>query len=341
MRTNCTAGELAKYLGATIEGDSALVISGVASPESAEPSDLIYLESERHLARALESRAKCALVPQQITLHGKTSLQVRAPKLAFAKAAGWLMPQGPLAEGIHNMALISPQARVGGSAAIGPYTVIESGVDIGEDVQIGAHCYLGKDCILGRGCRLHPHVTLYQGVRLGARVVIHSGTVIGADGFGYVFGEGRHWKFPQVGSVEIEEDVEIGANVTIDRGSLGKTVIGRGTKIDNLVHIAHNVSIGEHTVIAAQTGISGSCSIGANVAMGGQVGLGDHCLIQDGAVLGGQAGVLPGKVIRKGQTVWGTPARTLESFKKQYAQISRLPDLWERLKKLRPGEGSR
>lgn len=338
---NCTAGELAKYLSVAIEGDPELVISGVASPESAEPSDLIYLESERHLPRALQSRAKCVLVPPQITLPGKTTLQVRAPKLAFAKSADWLIPQEPLADGIHNTAVISRQARVSGTAAIGPYSVVEGGVDIGEDVQIGAHCYLGKGCILGHGCRVHANVTLYPGVRLADRVVIHSGTVIGADGFGYVFGEGRHWKFPQVGSVEIEDDVEIGANVTIDRGSLGKTVIGRGTKIDNLVHIAHNVSIGEHTVIAAQTGISGSCSIGAHVAMGGQVGLGDHCVIQDGAVLGGQAGVLPGKVIRKGQTVWGTPARPLQSFKKQYAQMSRLPDLWEHLKKLRSAVGSR
>jgi len=177
-------------------------------------------------------------------------------------------------------------------------------------------------------------VTLYAGVTLGERVVVHSGTVIGSDGFGYVFGEGRHWKFPQVGTVEIADDVEIGANTTIDRGALETTRIGPGVKIDNLVQVAHNVTIGEHTVVAAQTGISGSSAIGKNVVIAGQVGIADHCRLEDGAVAGAQAGIPTGKTIRSGQTVWGTPARPLARFKEQYAWFARLPELAERIHKL-------
>jgi UDP-3-O-[3-hydroxymyristoyl] glucosamine N-acyltransferase len=165
-------------------------------------------------------------------------------------------------------------------------------------------------------------------------VILHSGAVIGSDGFGYVSEDGKRWKFPQVGEVEIQDDVEIGANTAIDRGSLDRTVIGSGTKLDNLVHIAHNVSIGENTVIAAQTGISGSSIIGKNVAVGGQVGVADHCEIEDDAVVGAQAGIPSGKIVRSGQIVWGTPARRLDKFKKQFAWFSRLPELAERIKSL-------
>jgi UDP-3-O-[3-hydroxymyristoyl] glucosamine N-acyltransferase len=171
-------------------------------------------------------------------------------------------------------------------------------------------------------------------VEIGRRTVIHSGTVIGGDGFGYVFGEGRHWKFPQIGSVQIGDDVEIGCNSAIDRGSLDTTRIGPGVKIDNLVQVAHNVEIGENSVIASQTGISGSCRIGKNVMLGGQVGLGDHCTLEDGVIAGGQAGVLPGKVVAAGQMIWGTPARPFDKFKEQHAWISRLPELGKRLRKI-------
>jgi UDP-3-O-[3-hydroxymyristoyl] glucosamine N-acyltransferase len=177
-------------------------------------------------------------------------------------------------------------------------------------------------------------VTLYAGAWLGDRVILHSGAVVGSDGFGYVAEGGKRWKFPQVGQIRIGDDVEIGANTTIDRGSLDRTEISAGVKIDNLVHVAHNVHIGENTVIAAQTGISGSAVIGRDVAFGGQAGLGERCHIEDGAVVGGQAGILPGKTIRKGQIVWGTPARTLEKFKDQFAWSGRLPELAERVGRL-------
>jgi UDP-3-O-[3-hydroxymyristoyl] glucosamine N-acyltransferase len=177
-------------------------------------------------------------------------------------------------------------------------------------------------------------VTLYAGAWLGDGVILHAGAVIGSDGFGYVEEGGKHWKFPQVGQVRIGNDVEIGANTTIDRGSLDCTEVSTGVKIDNLVHIAHNVHIGENTVIAAQTGISGSTVIGRNVVIGGQVGVADHCRIADGSVMGAQAGIPTGKMIRGGQVVWGTPARPLEKFKAQYAWFGRLPELAERVRKL-------
>jgi len=207
-------------------------------------------------------------------------------------------------------------------------------VEIGDGAQLGAYCIAGRGSRIGPRCRLHPRVTLYAGVRLGKNVIVHSGAVIGSDGFGYVFGEGKHWKFPQIGRVEIGDDVEIGSNTTIDRGALDTTRIGAGTKIDNLVQVAHNVDIGEHSIIAAQTGISGSSQIGNNVLIGGQVGIADGCHIRDAAIVGAQAGIPTGKTIPAGETVWGTPARPLAKFKEQYAWFARLPELGERIRKL-------
>lgn len=329
-----TAKELAEYLGCALEGDGAARVSGVASPASARAQDLIYVESQCHLDRAAASAARCVVIAPGISMSGKILLRAANPKLAFARAAGWLVPPVPIAQGIHATAVIAPSARLAPGAAVGPYAVIEEDVQIGAGTEIGAFCYLGRGARLGEGCRLYPRVTLYAGARLANRVILHSGAVIGSDGFGYVAEGGKRWKFPQVGEVEIQDDVEIGANATIDRGSLDRTQIGTGTKLDNLVHIAHNVSIGENTVIAAQTGISGSSIVGKNVACGGQVGIADHCEIEDDAVIGAQAGIPTGKIVRRSQTVWGTPARPLDKFKKQYAWFSRLPELAERIKTL-------
>jgi UDP-3-O-[3-hydroxymyristoyl] glucosamine N-acyltransferase len=331
----CTARELAEYLGAELEGDPSLVVSKVSSPENAGPEDLIYVESARHLDRAARSAARCAIVDPEMELRGKTLLRTAEPKLAFAKAAARLVPAARIAQGIHPTAVISSAARLGRGVSVGPYAVIEDAAEIGAGSEIGAFCFIGRGARVGEDCRLYPRVTLYEGVRLGHRVAIHSGTVVGSDGFGYVFGEGRHWKFPQTGRVEIGDDVEIGSNTSIDRGSLEETRIGAGTKIDNLVQVAHNVRIGAHTVIAAQTGISGSSVLGSRAVLGGQVGVADHCRIGDGAVVGAQAGIPTGKAIRAGQTVWGTPARPLEKFKEQYAWYSRLPELGLYLRRLK------
>jgi UDP-3-O-[3-hydroxymyristoyl] glucosamine N-acyltransferase len=329
-----TIKELADFLGCTLEGDGTAHVSGVASPASARAEDLIYAESLRHLDRAAASAARCVVIAPGLSMPEKILLRAANPKLVFARAAEWLIPLAPIAKGIHPTAVIAPSAQLAPSAAVGPYAVIEDNVQIGSGTEIGAFCFLGRGSRLGEGCRLYPRVTLYAGARLANRVILHSGAVIGSDGCGYVAQEGKRWKFPQVGEVEIRDDVEIGANTAIDRGSLDRTEIGAGTKLDNLVHIAHNVRIGENTVIAAQTGISGSSAIGKNVAIGGQVGVADHCEIEDNAVIGAQAGIPSGKIVRSGQIVWGTPARALDKFKKQFAWFSRLPELAERVKKL-------
>jgi UDP-3-O-[3-hydroxymyristoyl] glucosamine N-acyltransferase len=330
----CTAGELAKYLGAELEGDVSAPVSGIASPERARAEDLIYVDSPRHQARLAASLARCVVAHPDVRIEGKTILGVNDPKLAFAKAALWLLKEPPRPEAVHPTAIVPATAKLAAGVSVGPYVVIEDDVAVGTGTVVEAFCFLGRGASIGEGCRLHPRVTLYAGARLGDRVEVHAGVVVGGDGFGYVSGEGRHWKFPQVGSVEIGDDVEIGSNATIDRGSLESTQIGNGVKIDNLVQIAHNVRIGQHSILAAQTGVSGSSTLGRNVVVGGQVGIADHCTLEDGAVAGAQAGIPTGKTIRRGQTVWGTPARPLDRFKKQYAWFARLPELAERLRKL-------
>jgi UDP-3-O-[3-hydroxymyristoyl] glucosamine N-acyltransferase len=329
-----TAKELAAAVGAIVEGHVDLELAAVASPERAGPRDLIYVDSAKNAPRAQSSAATCVIAPLGIELPGKTVLRTAAPKLAFAKAAALLIERTPIAGGIHPTAIIAPLAQIASNVSIGPYAVIGEDVHIGEGTQIGPHTVIGAGCWLGKTCRIHPRVTLYNSVRLGDRVEVHSGTVIGADGFGYAFGERRYWKFPQTGIVEIADDVEIGANTTIDRGSLTDTRIATGVKLDNLVHIGHNCEIGEHSVIAAQAGLSGSCTFGKNVVVGGQAGFGERCKLEDGAIIGGQSGVLGNKTIHSGETVWGTPARPLEKFKEQFAWLARLPELAARIKNL-------
>ena len=336
-----TARELADAIDATLEGEGSLEITGVAAPERAASRDLIYADSAKHAERAATSAARCVIACEGLGLPGKTVLRTANPKVAFSKAAALLLDRRPIAAGIHPTAVVAPLARVAGSASIGPYAVIGEDAHVGEETEIGAHSVVGAGCWVGENCRIHPRVTLYHHVRIGHRVEIHSGAVIGADGFGYALGDGRQWKFPQVGIVEIGDDVEIGANTAIDRGSLDDTRIAEGVKVDNLAHIGHNCQIGAHTVVAAQVGFSGSCIVGRNVVIGGQAGFGEHCELEDGAVIGGQSGVLGGKTIRGGQTVWGTPARALEKFKEQYAFYGRLPELAARIKKLEAQLGAR
>jgi UDP-3-O-[3-hydroxymyristoyl] glucosamine N-acyltransferase len=331
-----TAQQLAEAIGARLEGDGSIDVRGVAAPERAGPHDLIYAETAKHAARTSASSALCVIAADDVTLHSKTKTVLRSaqPKVAFAKAAALILGQRPIAAGIHPTAIIAPLASISRTAGIGPYCVIGEDAHVGEETQIGAHGVIGAGAWIGDHCRIHPRVTLYAGVRIGHRVEIHSGAVIGADGFGYAHGEGRYWKFPQAGIVEIADDVEIGANTTIDRGSLDDTRIAEGVKLDNLVHIGHNCHIGAHTVVAAQAGLSGSCEFGKQVVVGGQAGFGEQCYLEDGAIIGGQSGVLGGKVIRSGQTVWGTPARSLEKFKEQFAWQTRLPELAARIKEL-------
>jgi UDP-3-O-[3-hydroxymyristoyl] glucosamine N-acyltransferase len=329
-----TASAIAAAVGAKLEGDGSIELRGVAAPERAGPHDLIYVEKAKHADRAAASAALCVIAPENMALSGKTILRSSQPKVAFAKAAALVLEKAPISIGIHPTAIIAPLAKISSSAGIGPFAVIGEDAHIGEGTQIGAHSVVGAGSWIGDHCRIHPRVTLYAGVRIGHRVEIHSGAVIGADGFGYAQGEGRYWKFPQAGIVEIADDVEIGANTTIDRGSLDDTRIAEGVKLDNLVHIGHNCQIGAHTVMAAQVGLSGSCEFGKHVVVGGQAGFGEQCYLEDGAIIGGQSGVLGGKTVRSGQTVWGTPARSLEKFKEQFAWQARLPELAARIQEL-------
>jgi UDP-3-O-[3-hydroxymyristoyl] glucosamine N-acyltransferase len=329
-----TARELAESIGARLEGDGSLELTAVAAPERAGPKQLIYVEAAKHVDRAVVSEATCVVASDGIELPGKTVLRSAQPKVAFAKAAGLLLGREPIASGIHASAIVAPLARIGTNVGIGPYAVIGEGTHIGDGTQVGAHCVIGAGSWIGENCRIHARVTMYSGVRVGHRVEIHSGAVIGADGFGYAFDGERYWKFPQAGIVEIADDVEIGANATIDRGSLDDTRIAEGVKLDNLVHVGHNVQIGAHSVVAAQTGISGSSRLGHHVVCGGQVGIADHCTLEDQSVAGAQAGIPTGKTIRSGQTVWGTPARPLDRFKEAYVWFARLPELGERIKRL-------
>lgn len=323
-----TVGQLAAHLGLEFKGDGACIVEKVSNWDASEPNSLIYWDGEKE--EKLHSRntpATCIIAPKDPAIEGLHVIFSSQPKLDFAKAAAWLHPQPKSLGTRHATADICPEAVIGPNVEIGPFVAIESGACIGDGSILRSGVVIGQGCVIGKECILHPGVVLYPNVQIGEHVVIHAGTVIGSDGFGYVPDGERQWKFPQVGAVIIEDDVEIGANTTIDRGSLGTTRIGKGSKIDNLVQIAHNVVIGKHVVIASQTGISGSTIIEDFAVIGGQVGFGDHAYVQRGAIIGSKAGVLPGKIVRSGDVYWGVPVRPLREYKRLNALFGRLPDM--------------
>ncbi len=326
--------EIAKLLNGKVSGDAGRVISGIAGLESAGTDDITFAEGARALRGAGRSNAGCILVSESAAVPGKTTIAVSQPKIALIRAAEVLLPPRRLAPGVHPTAVVAAGVTISPDVSVGPHAVIEEGVKIGARTSIGARVHIGAGVEIGADVVFYPGVTIYSSVRIGDRVVIHANSVIGADGFGYVFAAGRHQKFPQLGQVIIENDVEIGANSTIDRGSLGNTIIGEGTKIDNLVQIAHNVRVGRHCIIAAQVGISGSVTIGDGVILGGQAGVGDRARIEDQAIIGGGAGVLPGKLVHRGSAVWGMPARPMTEYKKSYAQVANLPKLVHKVEEL-------
>jgi UDP-3-O-[3-hydroxymyristoyl] glucosamine N-acyltransferase len=326
--------QIAEAVGARLIGDTHGEISGVASMESATPGDLIFVEDQKHLAAALQSRAGAVVVGEFVSSasYQRPLLITDQPKLAFARAARFLQqsssPNDKSRQGmVHPSAVIHPSAVLGSGALVEERAVVAEHARIGDGTRIGAGCVVGTGVKIGRDCELYPNVTIYPGSTLGDRVTVHAGAVLGSDGFGYVRDRktGHYEKFPQVGHLFIEDDVEIGANTAIDRGALDETRIRRGAKIDNLVHIGHNCQIGEDVIIAAQTGLSGSIVIEANVVLGGQVGIGEHARIGEGVMLGGQGGVLPNKVLRgKGVAFWGTPAQPLRQYLKLLATLARV-----------------
>lgn len=323
--------ELAKALGESCElgGHADPEVRGVSSPKLATGDALVFAEDASSLAAALDSGAAAVVVKPGMVgaAAGKKALLVAGhPKLAFARAAKVLRP-APAATGVDETAAVSETAVLGDGVSVGPYAVIGPYALIGAGTQVEAGAVIGAGAKVGAECRIYPRVVVYAGTELGDRVVVHAGAVLGGDGFGYVRDgkTGEYVQFPQQGRLVIEDDVEIGANTTIDRGALEETRIERGVKIDNLVHLGHNVSVGRNVVIAALTGISGSSSVGAGAVVGGQVGMGDHASIGEGVIVGSGAGILPHKHLRGAGTVfWGTPAKPLRAYLKELATLARL-----------------
>jgi UDP-3-O-[3-hydroxymyristoyl] glucosamine N-acyltransferase len=332
-RMPLSVSRIAEAVEARLIGDGDVEVSGVASIGSASAGDLVFVEDEKHLSAALRSRAGAVIAGEFAATvpSGKPLLICDHPKLTLAKAARALqecaLADRPSAESVHSSATVHPTAVLNPGVHVDEQAVIGESVRIGENTRVGAGCVIADGVTIGRDCEIYPNATIYAGTTIGDRVIVHAGAVLGSDGFGYVRDRktGHYEKFPQVGRLVIEDDVEIGANTTIDRGALDQTRIGRGTKIDNLVHIGHNCQIGEDVVIAAQTGLSGSIVVENGVVLGGQVGIGEHARIGEGVMLGGQGGVLPNKVLRgKGKAFWGTPAQPLREYLKQLATIARL-----------------
>ncbi len=323
-----TAAEIAKHIQGEVIGDTTTVLSGFAPADRAQPGDLTFAENADYLARAEQSAASAIIVAAPCASR-KVLIRVPNPRVAFAKVLGLFFPEPALPPGIHPTAVISSSAEIDPTAHIGPCCVIGDHVRIGRRSVLHGGNHVSANCSIGEDVMLFPNVTLYSRTQLGNRVRIHAGTVIGADGFGYVQDAGIHRKVPQIGNVMIADDVEIGANVTVDRGALGPTLIGKGTKIDNLVQIAHNVVIGEHCLIISQAGVAGSTRLGNYVSLGGQVGLAGHLKVGDGASVGAQSGVMHD--VPPGELWLGYPAQPDKKTKRQMIAVQHLPDLLRRV----------
>jgi len=331
-----TVAELAELVSGAAEGDGAMVITGANTIESAGPADLAFAANRKALDAAAVSRAGCLLVPLAYgPSMGAAVIRVSDPRAAFAKALEVLYPRKRLPAGVHPSAVVAASAELGANCHVGAYVSIGDHARIGDGCQISTGCALGDGVSIGNGSILHARVTIYDRVTIGSRVIVHAGCVIGADGFGFVLDGDHYEKFPQVGVVEIGDDVEIGANSCIDRAALGTTRIGNGTKIDNLVHIAHNCLIGRHVIVVAQTGFSGSVTVGDYAVIGGQVGVGEKARIESKAIVGGKAGVLTSQIVHAGEPVWGIPARPLRRHLKGLAYVQKLPELNELVRELR------
>ncbi len=325
-----TSGDLAEKLGCHLLGDGSITVSHVSSLQSATSGSLVFVEDAQHLDTALRSSAGAVIAGDFAPGSAPKPILISPqPRLTFARAAK-LLREPERNRAIHPSAIVSISAEIGRNVAIGARAILGEHVKIGDETTIGAGSVIGDDAgeevKIGSHCRLDPNVTIYPGTTLGDRVIVQAGAVLGSEGFGYVRDSqtGHYEQFPQIGRLVIEDDVEIGANSTIDRGALDETRIRRGTKIDNLVHVGHNVQIGQDVVIAAQTGLSGSATIEDNVIIGGQVGIADHVRIEAGAILGAQSGIPTKKVIRgKGVVFWGTPARPIREYLKELAFLSR------------------
>ncbi|HZT23306.1 MAG TPA: UDP-3-O-(3-hydroxymyristoyl)glucosamine N-acyltransferase [Verrucomicrobiae bacterium] len=333
-----TTAEIAKLIDGEVVGDPSAVLRNFAPAESAQAGDLTFAENEDYFARAEQSAATAIIAEKRFSSATKTLIHVPNARVAFARALALFFPEQKSPPGVHPTAVIASSAQIDPSAHIGPHCVVGERVKIGARTVLQAGCCVGDDSRLGEDVKVFPNVTIYPRTEIGHRVRIHAGTVVGADGFGYVLDNGAHRKVPQIGNVVIGDDVEIGANVTIDRGALGSTVIGKGTKIDNLVQIAHNVEIGEHSIIVAQVGISGSTRLGKGVILAGQVGLAGHLKIGNQVTIAAKSGVMHD--IPDGEKWLGIPAQPDKDFKRQVVALRKLPELLRRVAELEKKLGS-
>ena len=331
-RMVCTMRELQAQLGGKLTGDPEAIITGVNAIDAAGPGELTFAESEQCLRQVRESRASAVIVPTGFpAFAGRTLLRVDHPRLAFAQAMELFQPHKASDPGLDPRAAIARDAQLGEDVTVREFAVIRSGARIGHRTLIESSAHIGAGVIIGEQCIIGPNVVIRRGCRLGNRVILHGGVVIGADGFGYVWDGSRHVKIPQLGNVIIEDDVELGANVCVDRATFSSTIIKRGTKVDNLVQIAHNDVIGEHVIMAAQVGLAGSVTVGNRVMIGGQVGVADHVTIGDEARIGAKSGVT--KDVPDGQTVWWFPARPIGQAKRELAALALLPELIRTLRR--------
>jgi UDP-3-O-[3-hydroxymyristoyl] glucosamine N-acyltransferase len=327
-----SAAEIAKHLGGEVLGDGSLILKGFAPADRAQPGDLTFAENESYFARAEQSAAAAVIVDGPFASTRKVLIRVPNARIAFAKVLPLFFPEPPFPAGIHPTAIVPPSAAVDATAHVGPFCVLRDGVRVGARSVLQGGNFVGARSVIGEDSNLFPHVTIYPSTEIGNRVRIHSGTVVGSDGFGYVQDAGINRKVPQIGCVIIRDDVEIGANVTIDRGALGPTVIGRGTKIDNLVQIAHNVTIGEHCLVVSQAGVAGSSKLGNYVVLAGQVGIAGHLKIGNHVSVAAQSGVM--RSIPDGEKWLWSPAQPDRQAKRQMIALQQLPDLLRRFNEL-------
>jgi UDP-3-O-[3-hydroxymyristoyl] glucosamine N-acyltransferase len=329
-----TLREIAKLINGEVVGDDSIVITGVAGIKEAREGEITFLANPKYFPLIDKTGASAIITSRELETAPKPIIRTQNPSLAFAKVISSFAPSGVIhPKGIDPTAKLGKDVSLGKDVAVGSYVVIENNVSIGDNTIIYPGCYIGHHTKIGTNTLIYPNVSIREQITIGKCAIIHSGTVIGSDGFGFETIDGVHHKIPQIGTVEIGDDVEIGANVTIDRARFDKTVIGSGTKIDNLVHIAHNVVIGKNSIIVAQVGISGSTTIGSNVTLAGQVGIVGHIDIGDNAVVMAQAGVtksLPGQ-----DSYWGTPAKPLDVVKHVNACVQNLPRLYKLVDELK------
>jgi UDP-3-O-[3-hydroxymyristoyl] glucosamine N-acyltransferase len=325
--------ELCDRFGGTIAGDSDVLITGVASLETAGNGDISFAEKPRYHGQVITSPAAAIVVAQDFPdTPGKNLLRVAKPRHTFVRILRLFYTEPHYPDGIHASAVVAASANLGEAVAVCEHAVIRDGVHIGRGSVIESGVHIGRGAVIGEDCWIGPNASLLHGVRLGDRVKIHAGSVIGGDGFGYLWMDNQHVKVPSFGSVEIDDDVEIGCNVCIDRATFGTTRIRQGTKIDNLVQIAHNNDIGEDAIVVAQVGLSGTVRVGNRATLAGQVGVADHVKVGDGATVAAASGV--SKDVKPGEVVWGYPARPMQKAWRELASLARLPQLMRRLREI-------